>query len=164
MVASLDRREEIYAEYFEKVTGYIRSHIKNDQDREDITSEVFLKVYAKLDSYDERKASLSTWIYIITKNTVIDYYKNKKSYEELTESIAAEDKVNMDNALDDLADALGQLGERERDLIVLYYYSGYTLKSVADMMNISYIYAKVIHKNALNELRTLMNGGQNCGK
>ena len=73
MVASLDRKEKIYAEYFEKVTGYIRSHIENIQDREAIASEVFLKVYAKLDSYDERKASLSTWIYTITKNTVIDY-------------------------------------------------------------------------------------------
>ncbi len=159
MTAPLNRKEKIYAEYFEKVTGYIRSHIENDQDREDIASEVFLKVYAKLDSYDERKASLSTWIYIITKNTVIDYYKSRKSCDPLTESIAAEEKRDMDSALDDLADALAQLGERERDLIILHYYSGYTLKSVADMMNISYIYAKVIHKNALNELRTLMKGG-----
>ena len=77
----------------------------------------------------------------------------------MTEFIAANDERNMDSNLDDLADALTQLGELERDLIILYYYSGYTLKSVANMMNISYIYAKVIHKNALNELRTLMKGG-----
>ena len=159
MAASLNIKEKLYAEYFEKVTGYIRSHVENDQDREDIASEVFLKVYAKLDSYDERKASLSTWIYTITKNTVIDYYKSRKSYEILTESIAAEDKNDLDSDLDDLADALAQLGERERDLIILHYYSGYTLKCVADMMNISYIYAKVIHKKALSELRTLMKGG-----
>lgn len=158
MAASLNIKEKIYAEYFEKVTGYIRSHVENDQDREDIASEVFLKVYAKLDSYDERKASLSTWIYAITKNTVIDYYKSSKSYKILTESIAADDESDIDGDLDDLADALAQLGERERDLIILHYYSGYTLKCVADMMNISYIYAKVIHKKALSELRSLMKG------
>ena len=74
MSATIKVKEKIYSEYFEKVAGCIRSHIANEQDREDIASEIFLKIYAKLDSYDERKSSLSTWIYTITKNTVIDYY------------------------------------------------------------------------------------------
>lgn len=158
MAASLNIKEKIYAEYFERVAGYIRSHIDNEEDREDIVSEIFLKIYAKLESYDERKSSLSTWVYTITKNTVIDYYRTKKSYELLVESIATEDNGDIDSYLDDLSDALAQLNERERDLIILHYYSGYTLKCVADMMDISYIYAKVIHKKALNELRLLMKG------
>ena len=58
-----------------------------------------------------------------------------------------------DDALDSLADALLALKERERDLIVLHYYTGYTLKEVAEMMGMSYINAKVIHKKALENLR-----------
>ena len=57
--------------------------------------------------------------------------------------------------LDLLADALLRLKEKERDLIVLHYYSGHTLREVADMMGMSYINAKVIHKKALESLRTL---------
>ena len=86
------------------------------------------------------------------------YYKKRKSYELLVESLATEDKGDIDIYLDELSDALAQLNERERDLIILQYYSGYTLKCVADMMDISYIYAKVIHKKALHELRLLMKG------
>ena len=61
-----------------------------------------------------------------------------------------------DDALDGLADALMTLKERERDLIVLHYYRGHTLKTVAQMMGMSYINAKVIHKKALAGLRLAM--------
>ena len=58
-----------------------------------------------------------------------------------------------DDALDNLADALLALKEKARDLIVLHYYTGHTLKEVAEMMGMSYINAKVIHKKALESLR-----------
>lgn len=158
MATALNLKEKIYTEYFKKVTGYIRSHVENVQEREDIASDVFLKIYANLDNYDENKASLSTWIYTITKNTVIDYYRSRKNHEVLTESILTEDSRDIDIELNNLSDALAKLDEKERDLIILHYYSGYTLKCVANMMNISYIYAKIIHKKALSELRLLMKG------
>ncbi len=59
----------------------------------------------------------------------------------------------IDDALDSLADALLALKEKARDLIVLHYYTGHTLKTVAEMMGMSYINAKVIRKKALAALR-----------
>ena len=59
-----------------------------------------------------------------------------------------------DDALDSLADALLALKEKERALIVLHYYTGHMLKTVAEMMGMSCINAKVIHKKALEGLRT----------
>ena len=56
--------------------------------------------------------------------------------------------------LDTLADALMTLKTRERDLILLHYYKGLTLKEVAEKMGMSYINAKVIHKKALSGLKT----------
>ena len=71
--------------------------------------------------------------------------------DEVYELSAPEKDRNM---LDTLADALTTLKERERDLILLHYYKGLTLKEVADKMGMSYINAKVIHKKALSGLRT----------
>ena len=121
-----------------------------------------MKVYQKLECYDESRASLSTWIYIITKNTVIDYYKKKKTqlafFDEITETESATDEVPpYEELLENLANALEKLGERERDLIILHYYKGYTLKRIAEMMGMSYINAKVIHSKALSALRGLLN-------
>ena len=148
--------EDIYISYHDKVSAYIRGKLDNHHDTEDLVSQVFEKVYGKIHTFDESKASLSTWIYTITRNTVTDYYRTRRihtSYDEVYELPAPEKDQDM---LDTLADALMILKERERDLILLHYYKGLTLKEVADKMGMSYINAKVIHKNALTCLRQAM--------
>jgi len=146
--------EDIYISYHDKVSAYIRGKLDNHHDAEDLVSQVFEKVYGKIHTFDESKASLSTWIYTITRNTVTDYYRNRRihtSYDEVYELPAPAKDRGM---LDTLADALMILKERERDLILLHYYKGLTLKEVADKMGMSYINAKVIHKKALSGLKT----------
>ena len=64
-----------------------------------------------------------------------------------------------DDALDSLADALLALKEKARDLIVLHYYTGHTLKETAEMMGMSYINAKVLHQKALTGLRAYYAAG-----
>ena len=148
--------EDIYISYHDKVSSYIRGKLDNHHDAEDLVSQVFEKVYGKIHTFDESKASLSTWIYTITRNTVTDYYRTRRihtSYDEVYELPAPEKDRDM---LDTLADALMILKERERDLILLHYYKGLTLKEVADKMGMAYINAKVIHKNALTCLRQAM--------
>lgn len=158
-VTSTDH-DSLYRDYKEKVTAYVRGRIESEYDVEDIVSTVFLKVYQKIDSFDESKASLSTWIYTITRNTVIDYFRTIKIHIEFLDEIAADmlhDDSLVDNGLlEDLADALETLSERERDLIILHYYKGYTLKRIAEMMDMSYINAKLIHTKALSMLRLNM--------
>ena len=64
--------------------------------------------------------------------------------------------------LESLADALLTLKEKERDLIVLHYYSGHTLKTVAEMMGMSYVNAKVIHEKALTGLQEFLQQADTC--
>jgi len=51
--------------------------VQNEEDAEDITQEVFLKVYEKLGDF-RNEANLSTWIYRITVTTSLDFEKQKK--------------------------------------------------------------------------------------
>lgn len=150
--------EDIYLAYQDKVSAYIRGKVDHHQDAEDLVSQVFEKVYGKLHTFDETKASLSTWIYTITRNTVTDYFRTCRRELEFADWMDHEDfpAEDPDEALDALADALLTLKERERDLILLHYYKGMTLKEVADKMGMSYINAKVIHKKALSVLRLAM--------
>ena len=153
-------QDSLYLDYKDKVTAYVRSRIENKYDVEDIVSTVFLKIYQKIDSFDESKASLSTWIYTITRNTVIDYFREIKTHIEFLDEIEADtlsaDSLVDDELLEDLAYALETLSERERDLIILHYYNGYTLKRISEMMDMSYINAKLIHTKALSMLRLNM--------
>ena len=64
--------EQIYMEYNSKVMGYISARIRNRADAEDLCADVFEKIQRKLGDYDKGKAAVGTWIFTITRNTVID--------------------------------------------------------------------------------------------
>ena len=151
----MNTAEQIYLQYHDKVRAYVRGKIQDPHDVEDLVSAVFMKIVQKLDSYDPEKASVSTWVYIITRNTVTDFFRTRRDMVGFEDYMADEtySSAMTDDTLESLADALLTLKEKERDLIVLHYYSGHTLKTVAEMMGMSYINAKVIHKKALAALR-----------
>jgi RNA polymerase sigma-70 factor (ECF subfamily) len=71
--------EEIYAEYHQKVSAYVRGKVQDLHQAEDLVSAVFLKVVQGLDGYDPAKASVSTWVYTITRNTVTDYFRTRRA-------------------------------------------------------------------------------------
>ena len=152
--------EQIYLQYHDKVRAYVRGKIQDPHDVEDLVSAVFMKIVQKLDSYDPAKASVSTWVYTITRNTVTDHFRTRRTLVALEDYMVDEAPVELTaDALDSLADALLALKEKERSLIVLHYYSGHTLKDVAEMMGMSYINAKVIHKKALTGLQAYYAAG-----
>ncbi len=149
--------DEIYTEYRDKVFSYTRSKVQDYQDAEDLCEDVFIKVCQKLDQYDDSKSSLSTWIYNITKNTVIDYYRSHKYDLELLDNYDYEDEPEeelSEETLAFLAKALNELPVQLRDIIVLRYYEDLTLKEISDRMGISYGILKLKHKEALFLLKT----------
>lgn len=156
-------KEELYREYYGKIVAYIRSKTGNGTLAEDLASDVFFKVYEKLDSFDSTKASFSTWIYTIARNRLTDYYRTRHVQEEIPETLADDSSVEEDvcnaDMLDSLADALRRLDVRERDIIVLHYYSGMTLKDVAARMGISYAYVKILRNKALVTLKKYLGDG-----
>ena len=159
-----DVMEKIYLEYKEKVFRYVRGKVASTADAEDITLEIFLRVQTSLDSYDEEKATLSTWIYTITHNTVCNYYRDESKraltldenalYSNRDDDVMAE--IENEILKESLATALETLTEREQDIIVLYYYHEIPLRDIAVKMGITYTNAKFIKHNAISKLRLAM--------
>ena len=153
--------EKIYDQYSGKVRGYIAARVQRRADAEDLCADVFEKAYKKIDAYDESKASLSTWIFTITRNTVIDYFRRNKVMDEPDENIAAEGEIDdnllTQETLSELAAALNKLPEELQDIIVLAYYDGKPLTEIAMMMRMSYGAVKLRHQKALALLKAQMN-------
>lgn len=150
----------IYTQYCDKVSRFVRYKIYNPIDVEDIVQTVFLKVYSNLDQYDETKASLSTWIYTITHNTVYDYLKDKRDHPVLelidnTVDSAEEpdDSLLNQEALEELACALQKLPQNQRDIIILIYYHGKPKTEVAKILDITYGQLRYLHDKALSRLK-----------
>jgi len=162
----LDYKEQVYLDYKDRVYGYIITKVANPHEAEDLLSCVFLKIYQKLDRYDSTKASLSTWIYTITHNEVCNFFRAKAKHglvvdiEDVTElSDGAEpfiEKLLKEEEIETLAKALERLPERERDIIILRYYHGYTPTEVAELMKISYSNAKFLQHRAIGMLKKLL--------
>lgn len=160
MTESFDR-DQLYEDYVSKVRGYITSRISYGQEAEDLVSSVFLKIYEKIELFDPSKASLSTWIYRITQNTLIDYFRTRRVSAPLPDEIGCtegeiDDDLLREESLEELADALEVLPERERHLIILRYYKGCTLREIAGRLGFSYANAKLLHAKALSSLRKSM--------
>ena len=159
-----DVMEKIHLEYREKVFRYVRGKVASTADAEDVTSEIFWRVLSSLDSYDEEKATLSTWIYTITHNTVCNYYRERSkralSIDENALCSDTDDGVvaEIENEIlkENLAIALETLTEREQDIIVLYYYHEIPLRDIAIKMGITYTNAKFIKHQAISKLKLAM--------
>lgn len=155
--------ELVYTQFCDKVSRFVRSKIYNPIDVEDVVQTVFLKVYSNFDQYDETKASLSTWIYIITRNTVYDYLKDKRDHPVLelidnTVDSAEEPDESILNkeTLEDLASALEKLPQKERDVIILIYYHGKPKTEVAKILDITYGQLRYLHDKALSRLKEML--------
>ena len=152
--------EKIYEQYSGKVRGYISARVQRRADVEDLCADVFEKVYRKSAAYDPSKAALSTWIFTITRNTVIDYYRKSRPMDEPDENLASDDTVDEhllnEETLSELAAALKKLPQEQQDIIVLMYYDGKPMTEIAMMMHLSYGVVKLRHQKALATLREAM--------
>ena len=155
--------EQVYTDYYGKVMGYISARIRGRADAEDLCTDVFMKVQRKLEDFDESKASISTWVFTITRNTLIDHFRRSKPTEELDENLSDDTELDegllSQETLSELAGALKRLPEQLRDLIVLRYYDGKPLTEIAEIMGLSYGAVKLRHQNTLILLREHMHVG-----
>lgn len=149
--------ERVYREYYPRILGYVRSKLSSPQEAEDVCSSAMLKIVRGLPTFDPEKSSLSTWIYTIVRNTLTDHYRSRRSHEELGEDIPYEgddfEEILQEARLEELAAALEKLPQRERDVIILHYYSGISLREISEAIGMSYSNMKIIHRKALAGLK-----------
>ncbi|MFC1956876.1 sigma-70 family RNA polymerase sigma factor, partial [Chloroflexota bacterium] len=94
---------ELYEEYMPKVFRYIHGRVNNMAIAEDLTSTTFEKALMNFDKYSEDKASFSTWVFSIARNTVIDFYR-VESRKKLTSLEEGAEFVSKDLSPEDELD------------------------------------------------------------
>jgi len=77
--------ENIWHEYHMKLTSFIRSKVAEDM-VDDLIQDVFMKIHTRIDSLKEG-AKIESWLYQITRNTIIDHYRSKRTTEKLPDWI-----------------------------------------------------------------------------
>ena len=150
----------LYTEYRGRVLGYIRARVNSAEDAEDLCQDVFEKAFRAAERYDAEKAAPGTWLFTITRNAVIDYFRRSRPTEELPEDLSddteTDEGILRAELLEELAAAMESLPDELTDVVVLHYYDRLPLTEIAERMNMSYGAVKLRHQTALLLLRTAL--------
>ncbi len=139
---------ELIRRYEKKLLTYIsrRSHASPD-DKKDILQNIFIKVYKNINAFDP-ELSFSSWIYRISHNEIIDWYRKEKvrpwisfdENEEIIEKIASEDDVfkvvNRKDLASAVRTAVERLPEKYRDIIALRFFEEKNYEEISDILMI----------------------------
>lgn len=131
---------------------------------EDLTQEIFLKVWRQRESFDSTKATLRTWAYIIARRTLIDHFrkdKKKKYSVNIEDHPEISSKENLSKRLGDEIDvvnALKTLTSAEQDLIHLKYEQGFKIREIAQILNKTESAVKTSLHRVIKKLRKELDG------
>ncbi len=139
--------EAIARNHYNEIFHYLRKQTNSTEDAKDLTQEVFMKVWRKLNTYNPDKASIRTWVYRIAHNHVINHFRKIKNQLEvdLTDNYLelfsdSEDVVetiiqseNVDNILFVMRKLLSN---KHYSLMNLYFFSDLTIPEIAKFKNL----------------------------
>lgn len=153
--------QQIYEEFYDKVLSYIRARVKDPNTAEDLTSDVFFKCYKNIERYDASKAAVSTWVFTITNNTLKNYYRDRKPTASIDNmegfEIPYEDDFDHAMRLDEirkyLDQALAELDEVKRKILLMRYYDDMKTKDIADALGMTPSNVRVILTRTLHRLQ-----------
>lgn len=144
--------EQAWLEYRKKLLLFICAKVDSTEDAEDILSDVFSKLL-NTSVNNEPPRNLGAWLYYVTKNRIIDYYRAKKPLEQLPEDLAEEhEDIDTIAALSKcMLPMIRALPENYRQALILSEIEGKKYKDVAVELNLtlSAVKSRVLRGRAL---------------
>ena len=125
MLASVVRK---YSKLLWKIAASILINVASIQDVEECIADVFIYLWQYPEKYDPDKAKLSSWLSVIARTKAIDRYRHNIRKRELPmEEIVMEGLTHaeitvMDAEKEKLLSCIGELDEKEKELIIRRYY------------------------------------------
>jgi RNA polymerase sigma-70 factor (ECF subfamily) len=127
----MDNIEKYFKMYGEEIYIFLRKFLKDEEIAKDILQETFLK--AMKVSLEEEKAK--NYLFKIAKNLAIDYLRKEGRLvyeEELLEGNVEDPEYVIENR-----DIWRPLNEIEKEVLILYYYKGYSYEEISKKLRIS---------------------------
>jgi RNA polymerase sigma-70 factor (ECF subfamily) len=135
--------EEIFNTFYDKIYSFTLMRVGNVHDSEDITSDVFVKVAEKIDTYDPDRAAFSTWIFVIALNEIRMYYRKQKTIypidnvSELVSSFDIEENLLKREECIFLYKAIENLDEISKEVVLLRYFADLSTRQIAEITALS---------------------------
>lgn len=144
MAETKPRFVDIYHTHKDAIYSFVLYRVGNNRDvAEDIVSDVFLKAYRNFDSYNTQY-QVTTWLYTITRNTLIDHYRKGRVTLDIDDVPIADTEdplyrlVTEDISEREVHEAIAQLPAIQQQAITGQFFAGKTAKELAAELGISH--------------------------
>jgi RNA polymerase sigma-70 factor, ECF subfamily len=137
--------DQLYTDFKGVLFSYIKSKVSNLHDAEDILHDTFIKIAANLDSVN-RSEKLRSWIFTVTRNNIMDYYRKKNGGSvniALTDEVSGEPPEEEYNDITKgldccLMNFLNQLPAEYRSILIDVELNGAKQKDLVDKYELAY--------------------------
>ena len=163
--------EILISRYLKPIYRFVFRFTGNSDDTEDITQDVFVKMWRNIKKFDRSK-NFKTWIFSIAHNTAVDFVRKKKSipfseFDDEEGGNAITDTLADDTSLPDelfrtkdlsesLSYAIDKLPPKQRTVMLLRYSDDFTFKEIAQSLNESIDTVKTRHFRGVARLKDLL--------
>lgn len=156
-----DSISKIYRQYYSDVFRFLLCFSGNQNDAEDCTQEVFIRVLNHLSNFDESK-NLKTWIFSIAKHVAVDHYRKKRFLSFFKDGFFKQ-IVSIDKEPQELLEhnemkknihgAISKLRPNYRVVVILRGINELSIKETSEVLQCSESKVKVDYHRALKELK-----------
>lgn len=125
----------LYTRYSDNVYGYICSIVRDEQEAEDLTQHVFMKLITVIVQYQDHGIPFSGWLLRMSRNVALDHLRRRRPTP--TEEVFGAHELVDDEARDrarDLHSALASLPDEQRDVMVMRHVVGLSPPEIAEQM------------------------------
>lgn len=147
--------ENIWNQFKDELLRFILSRVKDKDIAHDLLQDVFVKIHSKSDSLSDND-KLTSWIYQITRNTIIDYYRKRgtqKKEQEILQYIPESDNSFNHELFCCLIPFIDELPEKYKDALINTSYGSLSQKEYAEQLNLSYSATKSRIQRARSQLK-----------
>lgn len=156
-----DQVKDIWNDFRSELYRYINSKVKNEYDAEDILQDIFVKIHKNIDTVEDT-SKLKPWIFKITKNTIIDYYRKNKNpivdIEKLEDEF--QEGKESDNMNEEISKCLEimvtELPEKYQKAIELHDIKGMKYKDISEKLDVSISCSKMREQRAKEKLKNIL--------
>ncbi len=153
---------KLYLKYLDNIYRYIYFRVNQDQPiAEDLAETVFFKAWENIKNFKEDGGTFKAWLYMIAKNTVIDYFRKPQKTVQLDENLvhqtdSLEEKLLKEHEIKDLNHALSYLTDEQKEVITLKYIEEASNEEIGKILNKNEDAVRALQHRALEKLRKLL--------
>ena len=156
---------ELYETHVWGVYGFFGYRVASRADAEDLTQLTFERALRAWARFDPNRASGRTWLMSIASNLLVDHYRRDRSgrQEPIEDHLSRPELVTEDEGVGlspELAAALEELSDRERELIALRFGGELTGPEIAELTGLSLANVQQILSRSLRKVREKLRRGE----